>query len=289
MPGRSWFVSVGDQQHGPYSDQQFRDIVAQGYIGPDSYIWCEGMTDWCRAGDVPGLLSRGSSTTGVRPPPQWAQMAGDPNGAFSVDLPVWETTGRALLMMIGTALVIPAPWTATAFYRWVIERIRVPRRPRLGFTGQPLDIWYVFIAFGVLIYIGASGIKHINWLVIPLNAFLSWLLLKWIVSNISSNAQQLRLRFTGNVWIYVGWNVLFYASCITIVGWAWVLTAWMRWICANVQGTRRPVQFNATGLEMLWRTLAFGVACLFIIPIPWMLRWYYVWFVSQFSAGDGAA
>ena len=25
---------------------------------------------------------------------------------------------------------------------------------------------------------------------------------------------------------------------------------------------------------MLWRTIVFVIACAFIIPIPWMLRWY---------------
>src|ERR1700754_1347750 len=142
MPMRAWFVSAVDQ-HGPYGERQFRDLIAKGYVGPDTDGWCEGMAEWRRAGDIPGFLSRNSSAIPVRPPPQWALAASDPNRALSIDLPIWETTGRALLMMIGTALVVPAPWTATAFYRWMVARIHVPRRPRLGFTGQPRDIWYV--------------------------------------------------------------------------------------------------------------------------------------------------
>jgi hypothetical protein len=27
----------------------------------------------------------------------------------------------------------------------------------------------------------------------------------------------------------------------------------------------------------------FALACAFIIPIPWMLRWYTTWFFSQFE------
>jgi hypothetical protein len=57
----------------------------------------------------------------------------------------------------------------------------------------------------------------------------------------------------------------------------------MRWICRNVSGTRREITFNAKGWEMLWRTIAFALGCVFIIPIPWLLRWYAQWYVSQFA------
>ena len=88
---------------------------------------------------------------------------------------------------------------------------------------------------------------------------------------------------------YIGWYLLLVISAITIVGWAWVVVAQMRWICRNISGTHREILFNATGLEMLWRTLVFVIACVFIIPIPWMLRWYAQWYVSQFELVDRAA
>ena len=57
----------------------------------------------------------------------------------------------------------------------------------------------------------------------------------------------------------------------------------MRWICRNVDGTRREIIFNGSGLEILWRTLVFSIGCAFIIPIPWLLRWYTKWYASQFA------
>jgi hypothetical protein len=39
----------------------------------------------------------------------------------------------------------------------------------------------------------------------------------------------------------------------------------------------------------LWRTLVFGLACGFIIPIPWMLRWYGKWYASQFELAERVA
>ena len=70
-------------------------------------------------------------------------------------------------------------------------------------------------------------------------------------------------------------------SILTIIGWAWVYVAQMRWFCRNIQGTRREVVFIGTGLEFLWRALVAGLACLLIIPIPWMYRWMTQWLASQ--------
>ena len=63
MANRSWFFATDGQQHGPYSEDQFRDLIGKGGIRPDTYVWSEGMAAWQFAGDVPGLLS-----SGARPP-----------------------------------------------------------------------------------------------------------------------------------------------------------------------------------------------------------------------------
>ena len=162
-------------------------------------------------------------------------------------------------------------WVATWFYRWIVSRLYVPGRPNLAFTGQPLDIWYVFIAIGILAYVGSADLYYLQYLSIPIQAVLSWMVIRWIASNLSSNGQPLPIAFNGSALGYVGWQVLLYVSFITIVGWAWVVTAWMRWVCRNIDGTQREVIFTASGLEVLWRTIVFVIACIFIIPIPWVL------------------
>jgi hypothetical protein len=290
MSGRSWFVAVGDKQEGPYSEDEFRDLIARGAVRADTYVWADGMPAWQFAGDIPGLLSSGRAPPAM-PPREGASVAigGSQSGQpFSIDFSIWEMTGRALIFVIGFLLVVPAPWVAANFYGWVISRTDVPGRGQLGFTGKPLDIWYVFVGLALLTYVGQSGIRYIELLVFPLQAFLSWLSLRWVIANISAQGQPLGLSFAGNVWTYIGWYLLFYVSIITIIGWAWVITAWMRWLCANIEGTRRAISFNATGLEMLWRTLVFSIACIFIIPIPWMTRWYGRWYIAQFSASGHA-
>jgi hypothetical protein len=116
-----------------------------------------------------------------------------------------------------------------------------------------------------------------------LQAFLSWMILRWIVANIASNGQPLGLSFAGGVWTYIGWQILFCLSFITIIGWAWVLAAWMRWVARNIQGTRRAVVFTGSGLDVLWRTLVFSIGCMLIIPIPWLLAWYTRWYIGRFE------
>lgn len=292
MSGRSWFVAVGDKQEGPYSEDEFRDLIARGHVRPDTYVWADGMPAWQFAGDVPGLLSSGRVPPAM-PPRQGVSVAtngGQASGSFSIDFSIWEMLGRALVFLIGFLFVIPAPWVAASFYGWIIARIHVPGRGQLGFSGKPLDIWYVFVGLALMTYVGGvTGIPYLSYLLFPLQAYLSWLTVRWVTANITADGRPLQLSFEGSPWTYIGWYLLLALSFITIIGWAWVLTAWMRWTCANIAGTRRAISFNATGLETLWRTLAFSIACMLIIPIPWVMGWYARWYVSQFSASERLA
>jgi len=105
----------------------------------------------------------------------------------------------------------------------------------------------------------------------------------------SSDGSQLPLSFHGNPWTYVGWYLLLHITAITIIGWAWVITAWMRWMCRNIAGIRRNIVFNASGWQVLWRTMVFAFGCILIIPIPWVLGWYTRWYVSQFALVERTA
>lgn len=291
MPDRTWFVAVGDKQEGPYSEDHFRDLIARGMVRFDTYVWAEGMVDWQYAGDIPGLLSPAPRPPAApRPGASVPSANGDPSGgSFSIKFGLWEMAGRALVFLIGFLLVIPAPWVAASFYGWVVSRIHVPGRGYLGFSGKPLDIWYVFVGLALMIYAGLAGIPYLEYLLFPVQAYLSWMTVRWLMANITSEGRPLQISFDGSPWIYIGWYLLLGLSFITIIGWAWVITAWMRWVCANIGGTRRAISFNATGLETLWRTLVFSIGSLLIIPIPWVLGWYTRWYVSQFSASERLA
>jgi len=292
MSDRSWFYAANGQQQGPYPEPQLRDLIARGTVRADTLVWSEGMAGWQKAGEIPGLMSGGAARPPAMPqpgaPPMTGGYGGGAEGPLSIDLPLLPLLGRFLLLMIGALLIIPSPWTSTSFYRWMASRTTVPGRPNFEFTGQPLDIWWVFIAMGVMSYVGNYA-NTLQLIAIPVEAFLGWMLLRWIFSHLASNGQPLPIAFNGNVWTFIGWQVLMIISFITIIGWAWVIAAWMRWICRNISGTRREVIFTGSGLEILWRTLVFSIACIFIIPIPWMLRWYNAWYISQFGLVERTA
>lgn len=303
MSDRVWFYADGGKQLGPFSESQFHDLVANGTVSDTSYVWTSGMENWQRAQDVPGLMNRprppgpptlaGASAGGAASMPAATGGRGPSHagaeGPVSIEFGVFGLFGWVLLMTLGTVLVIPAPWAATRFYQWLVERLRVPGRPNLSFTGKVGDIWWVFILLGLSTYVSAVEDTWLPFLLVVLQGFLSWMILRWLTANIASNGQPLGLSFTGSVWAYIGWQIVFMLSFITIIGWAWVLAAWMRWTAGNIQGTRRPVVFVGSGLELLWRTLAFSIACVFIIPIPWVLAWYGRWYVGQFVLAQPGA
>jgi hypothetical protein len=289
MSERSWFFAAQGQQQGPYLETQLREFIATGTVNAETLVWTEGMAGWLKARDIPGLLGGASGPPAVPGAGGLSISAGGYNGGpLSIDLPLWAFLGRILLLLIGYVFVIPAPWTATSFYRWMASRTEVPGRPNFAFTGQPGDIWYVFVATGLLYYVEGYD-NRLQLIVIPVSAFLSWILVRWLAGNLSSNGQRLPIAFNGSAVTFIGWQLLMYISFITIIGWAWVMTAWTRWICRNISGTRREVVFNGTGLEVLWRTILFAIGCAFIIPIPWVMRWYNRWYVSQFALVERTA
>jgi len=286
MSGRSWFVAVGDKQEGPYSEYEFRDLIARGNVRPDTYVWADGMPAWQFAGDVPGLLSSGRVPPAM--PGQGASVpvnGGQPGGSFSIDFGIWDFTWRSLAFSIGSFFIIPVPWILVWYLKWFVPCVRMPGRPNLSFEGTAMTVvpWY-FGGLVLAIAISLIGIQWINNLMIVVQLVLYWLFIKWLVANLASDGRPLGLSFSGTVWAYLGWNVLAILSVLTIIGWAWVYSAWTRWFCRNIQGTHRAVIFNGSGSDLLWRGIVTVIGCAFIIPIPWVVRWYWQWFVSQFAA-----
>jgi hypothetical protein len=169
------------------------------------------------------------------------------------------------------------------------SRIQVPGRPNFGFAGLPMDIWYVFIATALLSYASLSGSSLVQLVALVVQGFMAWMVVRWIAANLTSGGERLPISFKGSALAYVGWYLLMYISFVTIIGWAWVIAFWMRWMCDNVEGTRREAVFEGSGLQILWRTLLFGIGCALLIPIPWVLRWYTSWYVSQFALVERGA
>jgi len=281
MPDRSWFYAANGQQQGPFPEAQFRDLVTRGTIRADTLVWTEGMSGWQRAGEIPGLLSGGA--------PSMIPQSGGPvtsagdysGGALSIDFGIWDFTWRTLVLFFSFLLIIPVPWALLMYCRWIVSCLRVPQRPNLGFTGRAVDLMW-FYAFALLLIVAAISESEILSLALNIGQLvLYWLLIKWFVMNLSSNGQPLGLRFSGSFWVFLGYSLLALIAILTIIGWAWVYVAQLRWMCRHIDGTRREVVFNGTGLEFLWRSIVTALASIFIIPIPWVYRWMADWLASQ--------
>ena len=287
MSDRSWFYAANGQQQGPYPESQLRDLMARGTVRADTLVWSEGMAGWQKAGEIPGLMSAAAARPPAMPQAGAPPMAGGggyavSGGSLSIDFGILEFVWRTLVAVIGMAVVIPAPWVLVWYMKWLVPCVSVPGRPNLSFEGRAMTIvpWF-FGAVLVAIVISFLDVKALNLVESIIQFALSWLFVRWFVANLASNGQPLGLSFSGTVWAFVGWNILLVLSIFTIIGWAWVYVAQMRWYCRNIQGTRRAVTFTGTGLEFLWRAIVAAIASAFIIPIPWVYRWFGQWIASK--------
>jgi hypothetical protein len=285
----SWFYASEGKQQGPYPEGQFRDLIAQGVVRPDTLVWSEGMAGWQKAAEIPGLMTGGGAPPIIPAggPPMmgggsYTGAGSAAGGSLSVDFGIVEFIWRTLVMLIGSCLIIPIPWLFVWYTQWIVSCVKVPGRPNLSFTGSAMAIvpWFFgFIVVAIVVgYIGSQILSAAFYIV---QIVLYWMLLKWMVANIASNGQPVGLSFTGSVLGYIGWNLLFAISIITIIGWAWVAAAQLRWTYRNIQGSRREIIFRGSGLGILWRGIVAAILCGFIIPIPWVYRWIMNWFASQ--------
>jgi hypothetical protein len=307
-----YFLDGARNQQGPVSMADIARLIHNGTINRDTLIWYPGMADWRPAGQVNEFASLfGAAPPPTRPPQgapplrapaygQTAPMAGaqpasaGASDALVPDFPVWGLFWRSLVFGYCAIFIIPAPWCLAALYGYKIRRTSLPDGRRLTFSGHGGDIWYLIIGPPIALIIVAllARVSPLFGLLdLPLifvGILVPYLVVRWVCAKVGAEDGSVKLTFAGGMWGLFGWQVLLGLSFITIIGWAWVLAALMRWLCRNVSGSHR-FEFAGTGLEILWRLIVYLLASMFVIPIPWMLRWYYVWFVSQIRVADHLA
>jgi GYF domain 2 len=82
MANRQWYTAIGGQQGGPYTDERLGEMIAASIVRADTFVWCAGMTDWAKAGDVPGLMPRARPAPPPPPRPAPPPMRGARAPAF---------------------------------------------------------------------------------------------------------------------------------------------------------------------------------------------------------------
>jgi hypothetical protein len=306
MADKLWYAALNGKQAGPFAEPLLRAMIARGEVRPDTLVWSAPMANWTRAADVPGLIPahRPPPLPGAAPaapptsvpssgppaapyPPQRAgdYPGGEPGVPFTFTGGPWALLGRTLLVALCQYLVIPSPWANTAFYRWFVAHSEPPSGPAVTFTGMPGDIWYIFILNALCAYAGAVH-PALPLITIPLSILFNLIIIRWFFANLAWEGQSARLVFTGGYWALLGWFLFTALAFLSIIGWAWVMTATLRWLCRHVEGSGKKLSFVGGGWSLLWRTWVFTLTCILIIPIPWMLRWYVRWMVSQFHLSE---
>ncbi len=51
----AWYAMLGGKQKGPFSERELRRLADAGELKARTYLWRDGMPDWKRAKDIPGL------------------------------------------------------------------------------------------------------------------------------------------------------------------------------------------------------------------------------------------
>jgi hypothetical protein len=133
-----WYYSKGEQQIGPISDGEIRDLIARGTLAPDDDVWREGLADWQRAGDVRELFAERPVAPPPAPNPGARRSAHANPGATNlaaIDLPRLLRPLGYWLLFSGLLLVLLAKGCDSMASRYVA-------RAKAKAVQAPLDFTY---------------------------------------------------------------------------------------------------------------------------------------------------
>lgn len=199
-----------------------------------------------------------------------------------------------LTACVGGLFIIPAAWAAAFLYRRVIPYVVFSDGTRAAFVGRGGQVWGWFVFVGALSLLphliggiayngnpfslilslphpdfgntrGATTAGFVAFLVaLPFFFYAQLSIVRWAVAGIELiNGPD--LSFAGRYSHLLGWLLLFAVSMITIIGWAWAATGFLRWFAYNVEGAGVRSEFVGSGWDLLWRGIAFILVLLVIM------------------------
>ncbi len=68
-PMIQYFVSVNGQQQGPFNTEVLQQMIANGQLKKETFVWKQGMAGWKAAGEVPDVSGLFGATSPPPPPP----------------------------------------------------------------------------------------------------------------------------------------------------------------------------------------------------------------------------
>jgi len=68
-PVVQYFISVNGQQQGPFNTDALKQMIAQGQLTKETFVWKQGMSGWSAAGEVPEVAGLFGAVPPPPPPP----------------------------------------------------------------------------------------------------------------------------------------------------------------------------------------------------------------------------
>lgn len=198
-------------------------------------------------------------------------------------------------MLLWYASIVGIPVGGLYTTRWMFRHMSLPSGTRVSFSGTVGQVyWWSFLIFVVSLFqpVGPSVIEALGGLdadaiapiwslvVLVLQGLIFRGFYEWTCKNVTVGSEN-PLSFTGGPWSCIGWTIVSAVSLVTLVGWAWVDTAFPRWQVRHTASTRHRLAFIGSGWGLLWRSLVALAASVTIVPIPWVVARMYKWAIEN--------
>jgi GYF domain 2 len=171
-----WHYSRGNEQHGPVSSAQLKQMAAGGQLQPTDLIWKDGMPGWVAAGKIKGLFDAAVSSAPAQvtqpaaasraaaAPPRQAvlpQPAGQPASPIEYYNPTGGVHARVAKTMKGfpRATGLQSDWPLTDVHLAQLKEAERQRKAIRGFNSlcQLFVLIYALAALGLLIGVLAAA------------------------------------------------------------------------------------------------------------------------------------
>ncbi len=73
-PASNYMIAINGQQSGPFTIPQLQQLLQQGQVNAQTYVWKQGMANWTMMGQVPELAGLFAANTPPPPPPGMPPM-----------------------------------------------------------------------------------------------------------------------------------------------------------------------------------------------------------------------